>query len=296
MMKTKTALVIGASGLVGSHLVQELRDRGWSVTGTYNSNARPGLVHLDVTDSAQVVDLVRHVGPAVVIQPGGEAGVDKCEAAPELTRAINVRGTIQASRAAALVGASFVFFSTDYVFDGKAGPYSEDALCRPLNEYGRQKTYTEEALRGYPDHLIVRTSGVYGWESQRKNYVIRLIDLLAAGERMPAWTDQTLSPTSVVNLAQVVTDLVEKGVTGTVHVAGSEPMDRLSFARLICEVFGRNPQLLDARTGTSPHPPGTVRPSLAGLRVDKAQSLVERKILSPREGLELMRSNEPKSA
>lgn len=288
MNTPRTALVVGASGLVGGHLMAAFRE-GWTVTGTYLKQAAPGLRQLDMTDTGATRRLVGEVRPQVVLCPAAEPNVDRCEQEPEATRRVNLGGTGSVLEAARAVGATMVYFSTDYVFDGGRAPYSEDAECRPLNEYARQKVACEEMVRAYPDHVIARVSAVYGWEKSRKNYVVRLIERVRNGERAKAWTDQVLTPTWAPNLGEVMRELVESGARGTFHACGGRPIDRLSFSRLVCTTFGLDPGQVDGVTSDEFQPTPTPRPRDVGLSADKIRAVVRTPLAPPEVGLVRMR-------
>lgn len=289
MTASRKALIVGASGLVGSHLLPEFQN-GWTVTGTFMSQAAPGLRQLDMTDASATLALVREIQPDVVLCPAADPNVDRCEQQPEMTRRINQDGTRSVLEAARAVGATMVYFSTDYVFDGSGAPYDEDAPCKPMNEYARQKVACEEMVRAYPKHVIARVSAVYGWEKARKNYVVRLIERVGRGERAKAWVDQVLSPTWAPNLAIVIRELVESGATGTFHTTGGQPIDRYTFSRLICTTFGLDPDLIDSVTSDEFQPTPTPRPRNVGLRADKIARFVRTPLAPPSVGLAAMRA------
>ncbi|MEK7862622.1 MAG: SDR family oxidoreductase, partial [Chloroflexota bacterium] len=247
------------------------------------------LRQLDMTDPAATLALVKELAPRVVLCPAAEPNVDRCEQEPAATRRVNLDGTRAVLEAAKSVGATMVYFSTDYVFDGAAAPYAEDVACTPLNEYGRQKVACEEMVRAYPAHLIARVSAVYGWEMARKNYVVRLIERVRKGERAKAWTDQVLTPTWAPNLGEVIRELVESGAHGTFHACGGRPMDRYSFTRLICTTFGLDPSLVDGVTSDEFQPTPTPRPRDVGLRAEKIRGVVRTPLAPPEVGLVRMR-------
>jgi dTDP-4-dehydrorhamnose reductase len=288
---TSRVLILGASGLVGSHLLDAFAD-GWEVTGTCLRHPRPGLVPLNLTDAGAVDALVRDVRPDAILCPASEANVDRCEQDPESTRRVNVGGTRAVADAARARGALLAWFSTDYVFDGERGPYAEDAPCLPVNEYGRQKVACEELVRALPRHLVLRVSAVYGWEWERKNYVVRLIERLTAGERAKAWTDQVLTPTYAPNLARMVRELVEAGVTGTFHACGGAPTDRYTFSKQICEAFGLDAARLEPVTSAEFQPTPTPRPRKPIMRTEKIRAAIRTQPMTPPEGLRAMRDGQ----
>ena len=141
-----TVLVVGASGLVGSALFREFKPCV-PVIGTYCRSVAPTLIHLDLRDQAEVRSVLRNVRPSVVLCPAAEPNVELCEADPVATGRTNVEGLRNLLVATAEIRALLVYFSSEYVFDGTKGSYSEDDVCAPLNTYGRQKLECERLQR-----------------------------------------------------------------------------------------------------------------------------------------------------
>jgi len=232
------ATVIGASGLVGSHLMRTCQQRGWEVTGTYHNFEQPGLVPLKLTDKEGVEALIKSYQPDVIFLPAFRSSVDYCEQNPEETYQINVVGSLNVAHIAQDVGAKLVFYSSDYVFDGEDGPYSETDKPNPICVYGKQKLEIEQKIAQLlDDYLIVRVTVVYGHEAQGKNFVTRLVNTLKNGQTLNVPQDQVGSPTLVNDIAEASCRLVEVGAKGIFHVAGTDVMDRYQFAVKAAEVF-----------------------------------------------------------
>ncbi|MGH7645331.1 MAG: SDR family oxidoreductase [Gemmatimonadales bacterium] len=283
------ALVIGASGQVGAALLTTLRARGHEARGTYGHNAAPGLDPLDLTDHAAVARAVAAARPDWVFCPAGLSHVDYCEDHVEEALAANRDGPEAAARAAESAGAGFVFYSSDYVFDGVAGPFSEDDTPRPLSVYGRSKHEGEGAvLAACRRAVVIRTSVVYGPERQEKNFVYQLIRACRAGQGFRPAVDQHASRSYSPDVAAASVELCERGLLGLWHVAGSEVLDRYAFALLICREFGLDVSRLTAVT-TAALGQKAPRPLDGGLRVAKAQARLTTRLRGPAEGLHAMR-------
>lgn len=255
-------LLIGAAGLVGAHLRLALRGR--DIVATYHRLPVPGGVVLDVTDRDAVRRLVTASRPRTILLAAAETHVERCEREPAATRKVNVDGTRHVAEAAAEIGASLVVFSSEYVFDGTRGVYTEDDAPAPLNEYGRQKVEIESIAQSSGQHLICRTSGVFGLDPSRKNFVLQLIGELAAGREFTVPSDQLITPSYGLSVARAVVELVDGGRSGTFHVAGPDVMDRTAFAQHITRVFGLDTSLLRARP-TEQLGLAAARPLRAGL-------------------------------
>lgn len=237
------ALVIGASGMVGGQLLQLGQQRGLSVAGTYSSFAVPDLHQLDASDDAAVQALVKTLEPKVIFLPAAFTNVDACERDPALSQRVNVTAIENVARACQRTGAKLVSFSSDYVFDGLDGPYSESATPNPVNVYGQHKL-AAEGIASSVGGLVLRTNGVYGAETQGKNFVLRLVQGLRSGATWRIPVDQFGNPTLATDLARAAWDGL--ALTGIYNAAGSHFCDRYSFALEIARVFDLNPAQLEA--------------------------------------------------
>jgi dTDP-4-dehydrorhamnose reductase len=276
-------LIIGASGFIGGALRAAF---GADAVGTYCTHAAEGLLHLDMRDADAVRRVVFDVQPHLIIHPAAQPHVDWCEDHEQESYDVNVTGTRNVATAARTIGARYVFFSSDYVFNGREGPYREAAVPDPPNVYGRHKLAAERVIAAtLDDHLIVRVCGVYGFERAGKNFVMALVARSRRGEPMPVPSDQWGNPTFADNLAAAVRELAQSPHRGILHVAGPEYIDRISFARLACAVFGIDPGFLRPRT-TAELAQRAPRPLRGGLDCSKAQAALSTRLLPPRRGLE----------
>jgi len=247
------AVVVGGSGQIGSWLLRVLAERGHHAIGTYASAPYPGLFPLDAGERAVAASWLRSQRPSVVFYPAGFTWVDGCERDPTRAYAANLEEPLNLARVAAALGARFVYFSTDYVFDGAAGPYHEGSPTNPLSVYGRAKGDAERALADElgEAQLTVRTSWVFGPERQGKNFAYQLAQALGKGQRLVCPEDQISSPSYGPDVARAAILLVESHQSGLIHVAGPEVMDRPTFAKALATAFALDPSLVDSRPTAS---------------------------------------------
>lgn len=283
------ALVIGASGVVGAAFLGVLGD---DATGTYRTRPAAGLRQLDANDAPRVRALIEETQPDAVFLTAAEANVEWCEEHPGEARERNLaplRATLDAAR-----GVPVVTFSTEYVFDGAAGPYREQDAVRPISEYGRIKLEVERiALAG--GATVVRTTTVYGDEAEpAKNFALRLIASLRRGERVRVPTDQISTPTYAPDLAAASARVTARG--GVWHIAGPELMSRDVFARAIARAFALDEALIEA-VPTSALGQRAPRPLRAGLvceRYEREHGAAARRVADALNDLGLRRGEDPR--
>ncbi len=270
------ALVVGASGQVGGALVEALGPE--RVLGTTCRNPVEGCAHIDLRECATRPEIAEGLfarGPFdVLFVAAAMTNVEACESRRDEALAMNRDGPRALVGAARAAGARSVLFSTEYVFDGAAGPYGEDDAPAPISVYGRTKLAGEAFARSAdPDVLILRTTVVYGPDAHGRNFAYRLASELGAGRSLNAPCDQVSSPTYNRDLAAAAIALVKAGVTGVVNVVGPETMDRATFARrLAAAVDLPTDRITDVRTESLGQL--AARPLQAGLRTDLVRRLV----------------------
>lgn len=238
--------VTGPRGRLGSELVE----RG-CVPITAN-----------VLDYAALYQELSRIRPDVVIHCAAYTDVDACENAPTRAATINTGGVYTLMQA---FQGKLIYISTDYIFDGKAGPYREDDKPNPLSIYGWSKLGGEILARQRPDSLIIRTTVLFDHYSS--NFVSAIIKKLSNGESVSVPDSLYGSPTYVPHLAEAILSAID--LTGVINIAGSRVISRLKFARMIAKELGQGVSCIfdGPVTGSAP------RPRHAGLNVSKAQVL-----------------------
>jgi len=266
-------LVIGASGLIGNRFMELARNK-FEVYGTYNSHQIEGnnLYKLNVVNRADTFNLIKKISPDVVIDTHFLNSVDYCETHREEAWSVNVEGAKNVAEACLDYGSKLVFFSTDYVFDGKKMKYSEKDKARPLNYLGINKATVEQMLELLDmNHITVRTSVVYGKGGLNKvNFVFWLIQKLKAGEKVSIVTDQKNNPTFADNIVEQVLYLLKKNKRGIYHITGRECLSRYDFSLKIADVFGLNPDLINPITSVELHQMAK-RPTVVNMSVAKVE-------------------------
>ncbi|MBI4057174.1 MAG: SDR family oxidoreductase [Elusimicrobia bacterium] len=283
-------LVIGSSGQVGSALFKQSKSTPWikNVFGTYKAHLRPGLVHLDLQDPRSIHDAFEKTQPQAVIHCSALTAVDYCEDHPEEAHRINVLGTEQVLKACQKHGARLITLSTDYVFDGKNGPYGEEDPCRPLSVYGRSKWEAEQRVLTDVGSLVIRSTVIYSYDLSSLNFLMQLIKNLSEKRPMQVPNDQVSNPTYAPNLAEVILRLINKRACGIYHVVGPDWLNRYEFALQAAEVLGLDKSLITPQK-TSELNQRALRPLEAGLKTDKVRAELGCHLISVKEGVSLIR-------
>lgn len=278
-MKGQRVLVVGGNGLLGQK-VTEFLVRGSGHNVTVCSIEPAPVLHLhsatyeqvDITSKKDVRNIVHSVEPNVIVNCAAMTNVDACETERELAWRINTEGVEYLIDAARRDNARIFHISTDYIFDGKSGPYDETARPEPLSYYGKTKLASENALllSGLP-YFIARTMVLYGMGTNVKsNFALWLIENLEKNRPVKVVDDQFGNPTLVDDLAQGILNAIELGKTGIYHFAGRDIISRFEFAVRLARVFDFEPRLIiPIKTAQLDQP--AARPMKSGLITLKAE-------------------------
>ncbi len=305
-----TALITGASGLLGRALMHEFTTCGLfeKVTGTAFSRAGNGLIKVDLTDPAACANLVQNVGPSVVIHAAAERRPDKVAEDPAAAEALNVDCVYALAKACSSHGAFLVLLSTDYVFDGSSPPYSPESFPKPVNEYGELKLRAEyAAMAAHPKCAVLRVPVLYGPTTNLSESAVTLLhdaatlavatatddgDPPAPPSNVDAWAVRT--PTFTPDVARVLrrlcvlatqgmarglsatTSAKQAGCTGIFHWSSAERCTKFDQTLLIARLLeggASEDQLSGALHAVRTPPGGAPRPKNCEMDVSKLLDL-----------------------
>lgn len=192
----------------------------------------------DITDPNQISESIRELSPDVVINCAAYTAVDACEKPENYKRAImvNTRGVEYLRRC---FPRKLIHISTDYVFDGKRGPYIEDSKPNPINAYGFSKYGGEELLRTSPypgQTFIVRTTGLYGVRSDKGDFASLVVDTAYQKGSLRCVTNLLGNQTYIPHLAEALIVLAAqswKKDFDIVHIASDDVLSRYDFALML---------------------------------------------------------------
>jgi len=223
--------VTGANGLIGSHLIHLAKScaSAWHVVPLVRAD-------LDLTDFHAVVTAFRKDRPKLIIHCAALSRSPDCQVNPKLAQQLNVEVTQFMADLATDI--SFIFFSTDLIFDGQKGDYVESDKPNPLSVYAETKVLAERHVLRNPHHTVIRTSLNAGPSLQGdRGMDEQMLTALRDGKTLNLFTDEFRTPIPAEETARAVWQLAAQKVTGVYHVAGAERVSRWQIGELICERF-----------------------------------------------------------
>jgi len=224
-------LITGCKGQLGTELIKQLGGRG------QNELIKTDMHNLDITNQKQVFELVEGNKPETIINCAAFTNVDACEANEADAFRVNAIGAQNLSAAAYSIGSKIIQISTDYVFDGNGDvPKREYDKTNAQSVYGNSKELGEQLVRQTnPRHFILRTAWLYG---EGNNFVHTMLKLSKEKTELSVVNDQIGSPTSTVDLARCIIDLMATESYGTYHATCEGQCSWYDFAKRIFELKG----------------------------------------------------------
>jgi len=262
-------LVTGLGGFVAGSVLQQAVQRGtWDVYALAHREPKAtyeGIkcTTLDLCDLAHLRRVFESLAPDAVIHTAARADIDYCEEHPDEAKCINEDVPRELARLSQNIGARLVHCSTDTVFDGTKGMYTERDAPGPLNVYAQTKANAEAAVLDLaPNSVVARLSLVMGLSvlGTGNSFLARLLDDLENGRPGKFLTNEIRTPLDVITAGRALLELAEIQFAGILHLAGSTRLSRFDMARQVAERLGHSPKLihpvdLSAMPGRAPRPP-----------------------------------------
>ena len=243
-------------------------------------------INIDYSDLKEIKKLIIESKPDCVINAAAMTNVDACEDEKKDAMLLNAQLPETLAKASKIVGAHLIHFSTDYIFDGESGPYTEEAIANPISYYGKSKLAGENAiLKEMTDYTIIRTNVVYGISNYGKSdFISWLIAKLERKDQLNIITGQYCNPTFVDDLAWTCIKAFEEKRFGVYNISGSTYLNRYELALEVARIFDYDEKLI------SPIDPKEFkqkaeRPEKGGLITLKAESELVFKPSSLKSGL-----------
>jgi dTDP-4-dehydrorhamnose reductase len=297
-MTPKRVLVVGGNGLLGQKMTEFLIRGSAFHVAVASQASRPvrplnsaTYAQMDITSKKDVKRVLHEIEPDVIVNCAAMTNVDACENDRERAWKINVEGVEHLIEASRRTNARIYHVSTDYVFDGRSGPYDEQARPEPLSYYGKSKLASENALHvSGIEYFIARSMVLYGTGINVKpNFALWLIQSLDQHLPVKIVDDQFGNPTLVDDLAQGLLGAIELERLGTYHLGGRDIISRYEFARRLARIFDFDLNLIvPIKTSQLRQP--AIRPLKSGLVTLKAEVELGYKPSTVDQGLMVLRS------
>jgi len=276
----KTVLITGSNGLLGQKLVHQLqKDPNYKLIATSKGKNRIRSITdfiyepLDITSIPQVKGVFEKYQPDVLINTAAMTNVDACEEDKEGCWKMNVTAVEYLLAECQKYDTHLIHLSTDFVFDGENGPYSESDLPKPLSYYGESKFASEKVLQNseYKNWAIARTIIVYGLVEQmsRSNIVLWAKGALEKGDPINVVDDQFRSPTLAIDLAKGCIFIADKQAKGVYHLSGKDLMSILELVNRVADFFKLDKSSISAIKSITLNQTAK-RPPKTGFVLDKA--------------------------
>lgn len=299
MTASKKILVTGSNGLLGQKLILALNKRKDIQTlavskGENRMNGKEGYIYesLDITDQAAVSAVIGRFQPDVVINTAAMTNVDACESDKTGCLALNVTAVqyIVEAMEKFVPAAQLIHLSTDFIFDGLAGPYKETDAPNPLSYYAWSKLESEKVVQASKlKWAIARTIIVYGIvdSMSRSNVVLWAKDALSKGQKINVIDDQFRSPTLSEDLAAGCIAIADKGASGVYHLSGPDTMSILELVKRVAAYWKLDTSVITVMKSDTLNQ-AAKRPPRTGFIIDKARKDLGYAPHSFEEGLKIL--------
>jgi dTDP-4-dehydrorhamnose reductase len=239
-----TLLITGISGFVGWNLAQRLRS-GYRIYGTYLDHPvdldSVETLAFDFTHFDKIEKLCSAIRPKAIVHTAALSHTDHCETHHKEALTLNTFGTRELAKAACHLGVKLIYLSTDLVFNGEKGMYSEADTPAPLSYYAKTKYLGElEIMNNSSFYVTLRLSLLYGrGNGWNQNFLERMEEQASRNSKLSLFTDQFRTPLFVEDTIYAIDRFIEdKTLKGLFHLGGPERMSRFQFGELFCKIFG----------------------------------------------------------
>ena len=267
----KKIFITGSAGQLGQAFIKLFKSR-YEIISTSRSTYNKTDYFLDITDPILTKDLIATISPDIIINLAALTDVDLCEKKPELANSINFHGVQNLVNA---FNGPIIHLSTDYVFDGAKGQYSEEDATNPINEYGRTKLEGEQYLaKNSNDSLIIRTNVLYDYaNNSNASFLKWIVHSLNDEKVINVVDDQINNPTWTMSLAIVIDRAIQIELNGFIHWGDADWISRYEFALKIAESFNLKKDLIEP-IKTAELKQTAIRPLKGGLSTIYAEKIL----------------------
>ena len=276
-------LVIG-TGFLGKCIVEQFKIKNFDVFNTNFQNLKKKQIFLDITKIGTVEKVVKKIEPQLIINCAGSTSVDFLESHPDLGFSINSYGPENLASICNKNKIRLIHISTDSVFDGKNGSYSEEDIPNPINVYSKSKLLGEELVsKNLHNHVNVRTN-FFGYNIEGKFLLNTILRTLSENKHFTGFHDVFFNPLEISNLSKMIVELSQKEVTGTINLSSDQIISKYEFALEVAKTFDLNLDLI-YKSSVEDFKFIAKRPKNTSLLNSKAKKIMSTKIFSVKESL-----------
>ena len=296
-MIRKKVLVTGSNGLLGQKIIYSLIERKdidllASSKGLNRLIIKSGYryVDLDITKNDEVKEVFENENPDAVINCAAMTNVDYCEENQDYCWEINVKAVENLAKSCEVSKSHLLHLSTDFVFDGKSGPYTENDKPNPLHFYAKSKLKSEEIVKKIMTKWsIARTIIIYGITDNmsRSNIVLWAKKEIENGNTINVVNDQLRSPTLAEDLAKGCISIIDKSAFGLYHLSGPKTYSILDLVHKVADFYNLDKSLILPVTSASLNQSAT-RPLSTGFDITKAKKDLDFNPVDFLEGIKIM--------
>jgi dTDP-4-dehydrorhamnose reductase len=269
-----TILITGAYGQLGYALINVLQQSFNIIATDITIPVQHELktYKMDITDFGSVSDIINQVGPDIIINLAALTNVDKCEEFPDLAQQVNVNGV---ENLLTHFRGKFIQLSTDYIFDGKNGPYGEDDNPNPINVYGQTKLAAEEIIKNCENPWVIcRTNVLFDfYKDTHASFINWVVQSLRQNKTIKVVNDQWNNPIWTFDMATIISIIITDNLLGVYNCGGDKYLNRFEFAKIIAKEFELDDSLI-LPTNTIKLDQIAPRPFKGGLKNEKITNVI----------------------
>jgi|TARA_B110000495_G_scaffold200343_1_gene215391 dTDP-4-dehydrorhamnose reductase len=226
-------LIIG-KGFLGGTIFSTCQNAGIHVLGTHYNKSTP---IIDITNIHSIEKVVNQFRPDLIINCAALTNLDQIESNPERAYAINAQGTKNIAEVSRQNKIKMIHISTDSVFDGKKGMYSEDDIRNPINEYAKSKKMGEDFVKEKLDTYIIIRTNFYGYNSEGKFLFNWILKKIKEKQEITGFSDIIFNPLEIRNLSDMIKELAYKDFNGVIHLSSNEIFSKYEFIIKIAKML-----------------------------------------------------------
>ena len=277
-------IAVFGRGFLGSNIFNELK-KSQEVFGTRFSNLQPADLLLDIRNIESINDSISRIKPDLIINCIADTRVDFLEKHPDIAFSINAKGAKNVASIAQKNNIRLIHISTDAIFDGTKGNYSEEDNPNPLHVYGKSKLKGEEFVQNFCDNYIIVRTNFYGHNPEGKSLFDWILQNLKQNKEFIGFDDIIFTPLEISNLSKMIAELLDKDFKGILNLCSDEKLTKYQFAVQIAESLGFNTDLIKRGSIDDVNQP-LQRPKNTSLSNKKAREFLSTRIITIKDWLE----------